>query len=53
MTITKRGAEGLFTGDVRDLMIQLSRLPLEDVVLEDPNLEEIFMHYYSDTGAES
>jgi len=53
MTITRRGAEGLFTGDVRDLMVQLAKLPLEDVVLEDPNLEEIFMHYYSETGAES
>jgi len=52
MTISKRGAEGLFTGDVRDLMNQLAKLPLEDVVLEDPSLEEIFMHYYSDTGAE-
>jgi ABC-2 type transport system ATP-binding protein len=52
LVITKRGAEGLFTGDVRDLMRQLSVLPLEDVVLEDPSLEEIFMHYYSETGEE-
>jgi len=50
LKITKRGAEGLFEGDVRDLMKQLAELPLEDVVLEDPSLEEIFMHYYSDTG---
>ena len=50
LVITARGAEGLFAGDVRDLMKQLVNLPLEDVVLEDPSLEEIFMHYYSDTG---
>ena len=50
LVITARGAEGLFAGDVRDLMKQLATLPLEDVVLEDPNLEEIFMHYYSDSG---
>jgi ABC-2 type transport system ATP-binding protein len=50
LTITPRGAEGLFSGDVRQLMKQLSNLPLDDVVLEDPSLEEIFMHYYSDTG---
>lgn len=50
LIVTKRGAEGLFAGDVRDLMKQLARLPLEDAVLEDPSLEEIFMHYYSDTG---
>jgi beta-exotoxin I transport system ATP-binding protein len=50
LVITARGAEGLFSGDVRELMKQLSTLPLEDVVLEDPSLEEIFMHYYSDSG---
>lgn len=52
LVIAKRGAEGLFTGDVRDLMKQLAVLPLDDVVLEDPSLEEIFMHYYSETGEE-
>ncbi len=50
LKITKQGAEGLFEGDVRDLMKQLAELPLEDAVLEDPSLEEIFMHYYSDRG---
>lgn len=48
--IHKRVVEGLFEGDVRDLMKQLSTLPLEDAVLENPSLEEIFMHYYSDKG---
>ncbi|MBI9098375.1 MAG: ABC transporter ATP-binding protein [Spirochaetaceae bacterium] len=50
LVFTKRGVEGLYSGDVRDLMKQLAGLPLEDAVLEDPSLEEIFMHYYSDTG---
>jgi len=50
LKITARGAEGLFSGDVRQLMQQLSVLPVEDVVIEDPSLEEIFMHYYSETG---
>lgn len=47
ITVTRRGAEGLYGGDVRDLMKNLSALPLEDAVLEDPGLEEIFMHYYN------
>lgn len=50
LIITKGGAEGLYKGDVRNLMKQLADLPLEDAVLEDPSLEEIFMHYYSDKG---
>lgn len=50
LKITARGAEGLFTGDVKELMSKLSRLPLEDAVIEDPGLEEVFMHYYSESG---
>ena len=46
VTVTRRGAEGLFGGDVRDLMKNLAALPLKDAVVEDPGLEEIFMHYY-------
>lgn len=48
ITVTPRGAEGLYDGDVRQLMSRLSRFPLDDAVLEDPGLEEIFMHFYSD-----
>ncbi|MBN2655612.1 MAG: ABC transporter ATP-binding protein [Spirochaetales bacterium] len=47
ISVSKRGAEGLYRGDVRDLMKYFSVLPLEDAVLEDPGLEEIFMHYYN------
>jgi ABC-2 type transport system ATP-binding protein len=50
MTFTARCAEGLFSGDICELMSQLSGLPLDDVVIEDPSLEELFMHYYSETG---
>jgi len=47
ISISKRGAEGLYKGDIKNLMGNLSKLPLEDAVLEDPGLEEIFMHYYN------
>lgn len=50
ITITGRAVEGLFGGDVRILMNALSGLPVSDAVIEDPGLEEIFMHYYSDKG---
>jgi ABC-2 type transport system ATP-binding protein len=48
ITVTPRGAEGLCGGNIQELLKQLSVLPIEDVVLEDPGLEEIFMYYYRD-----
>ncbi len=36
----------LYTGDTRDLLAQLSTLKFEDVNITDPDLEEIFLHYY-------
>lgn len=53
ISITRRGAEGLFAGDVRELMKKLADLPLKDAVLEDPGLEEIFIHYYSEEEEKS
>ena len=44
---TASGIEGLYTGNINDLLKIVSGLPLADLVLEDPGLEEIFMHYYS------
>ncbi|MBI9105348.1 MAG: ABC transporter ATP-binding protein [Spirochaetales bacterium] len=52
LTFTEGGAEGLYTGDVKELMSRLAKLPIEDAVIEDPGLEEIFMHYYQDSGVE-
>ncbi len=36
----------LYRGDVNALTRLLARMKLRDVVLEEPELEEIFMHYY-------
>ena len=36
----------LYKGDVNALMKVLAGMKLDDVLLEEPELEEIFMHYY-------
>jgi ABC-2 type transport system ATP-binding protein len=35
-----------FKGDVNELMSRISRAKVDDVSIEEPTLEEIFMHYY-------
>lgn len=38
----------LFQGDLKELLSELSKLPLRDLSITEPDLEEIFMHYYTD-----
>jgi ABC-2 type transport system ATP-binding protein len=35
-----------FKGDINAVLQRLSALPIADVTIEEPTLEEIFMHYY-------
>jgi ABC-2 type transport system ATP-binding protein len=35
-----------FKGDINTVLRKLSATPVEDVTIEEPTLEEIFMHYY-------
>ncbi len=35
-----------FKGDINTVMQKLGGLQLTDVTIEEPTLEEIFMHYY-------
>lgn len=42
----------LFQGDVQQLLSELSKLPLKDLTIAEPDLEEIFMHYYLSVGKE-
>lgn len=37
----------LYAGDMAILLEQLAKLPLTDVTITEPDLEEIFMHYYT------
>lgn len=36
----------LFRGDIRELLQVLSQTSIKNILIEEPSLEEIFMHYY-------
>ena len=36
----------LFQGDIKELLSALSKLPLKDLTITEPDLDEIFMHFY-------
>ena len=44
--ISDDSVEFLYGGDLRELMQALSLLPITDVSITEPDLEEVFMHYY-------
>lgn len=35
-----------YSGNIRILLQHLTELPVQDVLIEEPTLEEVFMHYY-------
>jgi ABC-2 type transport system ATP-binding protein len=37
----------MFSGDINELIKFLATLKIEKLIIEEPSLEEIFMHYYS------
>jgi ABC-2 type transport system ATP-binding protein len=36
----------LYNGDIKILLARIQELPLKDIRIEEPSLDEIFMHYY-------
>ncbi|KYD30538.1 hypothetical protein B4110_1578 [Parageobacillus toebii] len=36
----------LYSGDMKALLHKLNTLPVKDLLIEEPTLEEVFMHYY-------
>ena len=42
----------LYSGDINALLAVLSRSTVKDLAISEPDLEEIFMHYYTDGGEE-
>jgi len=38
----------MFSGNMGDLLDSLAGKDIKDLIIEEPSLEEIFMHYYSD-----
>ena len=43
---SKTSVSFMFSGPVMMIMNQLHRLGLEDILIEEPSLEEVFLHYY-------
>ena len=39
----------LYSGEMHELMNMLAALPITDVSITEPDLEEIFMHYYTES----
>lgn len=40
----------LYSGDIKELLNTVSGLPVYDMTITEPDLEEIFMHYYEKGG---
>jgi ABC-2 type transport system ATP-binding protein len=36
----------LYSGDIKILLARIQELPLKDIRIEEPSLDEILMHYY-------
>lgn len=56
-TISARSVEStsgsvsfLYNGNIRDLLAAIRNLPINDMTITEPTLEEIFMHYYEKAG---
>lgn len=47
VTVSDDSVEFLYGGDVQPLMQALASLELSDVSITEPDLEEVFMHYYT------
>jgi len=43
---TKDSAKFLYSGDLNRIVGKLASLPLANLIVEEPTLEEIFLHYY-------
>lgn len=44
-------ASFLYSGDINVLINRLSDIPLQDLTIVEPDLEEVFMHYYREEDA--
>ena len=42
----KNGSSFLYQGKIPELLKELSQMPVEKITITEPDLEEVFMHYY-------
>ena len=52
LTADGKTKEYMFSGDINDLIRELSGMHIENISIEDPSLEDMFMHFY-EGGKES
>ena len=50
---TEDGATFLYSGDINLLLSFFAAHPVRDLVISEPDLEEIFLHYYAEKYAEN
>jgi ABC-2 type transport system ATP-binding protein len=43
----------LYSGNIKALLTRLNALPIKDLLIEEPTLEEVFMHYYEKGGVDN
>ena len=47
----QQGASFLYSGDINALIRTLANQKIHDLTVSEPDLEEIFLHYYEEGGA--
>lgn len=47
---TDNGTSFLYSGDINEFLQYISKYRIDDLSISEPDLEEIFMHYYLDRG---
>lgn len=47
LVVKNNMADFIFKGNINDIMKKISEIELRNISIEEPNLEEIFMHYYA------
>lgn len=52
LSVTGDSLNFLYSGDINVLLKELSAQPILDLSISEPDLEEIFMHYYLEGGEE-
>ena len=53
IAVSERTVEFIFSGDINMLISALRGRTVSDLTIEEPSLEEIFMHYYNQEGTRS
>lgn len=52
LQISEDGVSFLYSGDINQLTARLAECTIDDILVAEPDLEEIFLHYYADENSE-